>query len=168
MDSVITYWNRAATELYGWPAQYALGKASHQPTRTKFPEALETIMTELMRTGRWEGDLVHTTRDGAEVTVSSRWSLQRGRRHRAARGARFRARNRSKARGPAVRGILHHQARRNGNGPVDQPLDHRSSRRPDIGRLRCGGPGATVGRVLSRQESRGSGNIATAGPVADL
>jgi PAS domain S-box-containing protein len=79
MDSVITYWNRAATELYGWPAQYALGKVSHQLTRTKFPEALETIKTELMRTGRWEGDLVHTTRDGAEVTVSSRWSLQRDR-----------------------------------------------------------------------------------------
>jgi len=79
MDSVITYWNRAATELYGWPAQYALGKVSHQLTRTKFPEPLATIMTELMRTDRWEGDLVHATRDGAEVTVSSRWSLQRDR-----------------------------------------------------------------------------------------
>jgi PAS domain S-box-containing protein len=79
MDSVITYWNRAATELYGWPAEYALGKVSHQLTRTKFPEPLETIMTELMRSDRWEGDLVHTTRAGAEVTVSSRWSLQRDR-----------------------------------------------------------------------------------------
>jgi PAS domain S-box-containing protein len=77
IDSVITYWNRAATELYGWPAEYALGNVSHQLIRTRFPEPLEMIMAELMRIDRWEGELVHTTRDGAQVTVSSRWSLRR-------------------------------------------------------------------------------------------
>ena len=79
MSGVITYWNRAATELYGWTAEQAVGKISHQLVRTKFPEPFEVIKAELMRVDRWEGDLVHTTRDGAEVTVSSRWSLQRNR-----------------------------------------------------------------------------------------
>src|SRR5271166_5036125 len=30
-----------------------------------------------MRTGRWEGELVHTTKSGTQLTVASRWSLER-------------------------------------------------------------------------------------------
>lgn len=37
-----------------------------------------------MQAGRWEGELVHTKRDGTQVVVSSRWSLQRDERGRPA------------------------------------------------------------------------------------
>jgi PAS domain S-box-containing protein len=77
MSDVITYWNRGAQEMYGWTAEEAMGKHSHQFLRTVFPVPPEEIASELNRTGRWEGELKHARADGSEVVVSSRWSLQR-------------------------------------------------------------------------------------------
>jgi PAS domain S-box-containing protein len=78
MGDVITYWNRGAEALYGWSRDEAVGKSSHQLMHTVFPVPLEQVNETLLGTGRWEGELVHTKRDGTQVLVASRWSLQRG------------------------------------------------------------------------------------------
>lgn len=78
---IITYWNRAAEELYGWPASQMLGRKAAEVLKTHFPIPLAEIEAELQQRGRWEGELTQTTRDGAVLTVLSRWSLQRD--HRA-------------------------------------------------------------------------------------
>jgi two-component system, cell cycle sensor histidine kinase and response regulator CckA len=77
LDGTILYWNHGAEVLYGWTSEEAVGLISHSLLLTKFPEPLEDIMAKVSRSGTWDGDKVHTTRDGRRIDVSSRWILQR-------------------------------------------------------------------------------------------
>jgi PAS domain S-box-containing protein len=82
MDDVITYWNRGAQELYGWTAEEAIGKRAHELLHTAFPVPIEDIRAELLRSGRWDGEVIRTGVDGTDVIAATRWSLQRGEQQR--------------------------------------------------------------------------------------
>jgi PAS domain S-box-containing protein len=73
----VTFWNRGAQETYGWSADEALGRVTHQLLQTRFPIPLREIEAAVLARGRWEGELDHTTRDGKTIAVVSSWSLRR-------------------------------------------------------------------------------------------
>ena len=75
-NDVITFWNHGAEKLYGWTKDEAVGQVSHHLMQTIFTAPLEEITAELNSTGRWEGELIHTRRDGTQVVATSRWALQ--------------------------------------------------------------------------------------------
>jgi PAS domain S-box-containing protein len=77
VHDIITYWNRGAQELYGWTAEEAIGKHSHQLLQTEFPVPIDGVRADLLRAGRWEGELWKVKADGSRVVVASRWSLRR-------------------------------------------------------------------------------------------
>jgi len=77
MEGVIQYWNRGAEERYGWTAEQAIGIVVHDLLKTVPPAPIEQIKGEVARNGRWEGELVHTRKDGTPIVVASRWSLER-------------------------------------------------------------------------------------------
>ena len=74
----IVYWNKGAERLYGWSAEDAIGRSSHDLLHTVFPQSLEDIQKKLEEDGHWEGELQHRLRNGRQVTVLSRWIRELG------------------------------------------------------------------------------------------
>ena len=77
LDRAIRYWNRGAVEMYGWTADEAVGKSAPELLKTVFPVPLAEIEAQMLRAGRWEGEVVNSRKDGTEVVVASRWALKR-------------------------------------------------------------------------------------------
>lgn len=69
----LTYWNRAASETYGFTRDEALGKSIHELLHTAPAPAL--FRKTLQEEGTWAGELTHTTSDGTHIIVDSRMVL---------------------------------------------------------------------------------------------
>jgi PAS domain S-box-containing protein len=83
-NGTIRFWSKGAERTYGWALHEAVEKKSHDLLRTEFPVPLQRIEEELLETGRWEGNLIHTCRDGSRLLLMSRWELQRDHRRKPA------------------------------------------------------------------------------------
>lgn len=73
----IIYWNKGASEIYGYSKEEAVGQISHELFKTIFPLPLDLIRAELKCEGRWRGELLHRCKDGRQITVFSRWVQDR-------------------------------------------------------------------------------------------
>jgi PAS domain S-box-containing protein len=80
LDGRITYWSSGAARLYGYTADEAVGRNSHELLQAEFPIPLEEIQATLHSTGRWEGELVHVAKGGRRIHVATQWVFQRRRR----------------------------------------------------------------------------------------
>ncbi|MGV3722726.1 MAG: PAS domain S-box protein [Actinomycetota bacterium] len=78
LDGEIGFWSLGAKGLYGWSRELAVGAVCHELLKTRFPAPPEVIYAELVRCGRWEGELEQEGRNGRKIVVESRWTLARG------------------------------------------------------------------------------------------
>jgi PAS domain S-box-containing protein len=78
-DGVITGWNAGAMEVYGWSSAEALGRRAQEILKTEDPSLSRQIEESLAKTGRWDGELSQTTKDGRRCIVESRYVQVRNR-----------------------------------------------------------------------------------------
>lgn len=76
LDQVVTYWNKGAERLWGWPANEAVGRPMSELVTLnddEFRHALRSTLND----GYWTGELHETTREGRHLVVEARWTLIR-------------------------------------------------------------------------------------------
>lgn len=77
MDGRITFWNQAASRLFGWPADEVLGKKAYEILYRGDPETMLQLMRETNARRSWAGELTKTTRSGKSIVVEHRRTVLR-------------------------------------------------------------------------------------------
>ncbi len=73
---VVTYWNKAAEELYGWKADEVKGKPFYKFIRTNFAgKSRKKAVKDFFSRGYWRGEFVQTTRRKEKINVLTSASL---------------------------------------------------------------------------------------------
>jgi PAS domain S-box-containing protein len=68
----ITYWNKGAERMYGYTADEAVGRDSHELLHTSHGESLSRLLQQLEQHGVAEIEAQHTGKDGRRLIVESR------------------------------------------------------------------------------------------------
>ncbi|EKO38982.1 MAG: PAS domain S-box [Solidesulfovibrio magneticus str. Maddingley MBC34] len=77
MEGRITYWNTGSRELFGYAPEEALGQVSWELLATESLQPLTLVTDELLRQGRWTGELRKRAKDGRRVDLAVTWVLNR-------------------------------------------------------------------------------------------
>jgi PAS domain S-box-containing protein len=73
----IQYWNKAASELYGYKPAEAMAKDPQKLLQTHGPTTHDAIVAALLEHDHWEGELEQRTKEGRTLPISARWAVQR-------------------------------------------------------------------------------------------
>ena len=76
-NGAVHFWNSGAENIFGWRKHEILEKDLHSVLKTVFPVSREEVEAELRDRGWWEGNLIQTTKDGSEIVVAYRKTLNR-------------------------------------------------------------------------------------------
>lgn len=76
LDGRVSYWNKRATNLYGWTAHEARDQSIWSLLKAKADIPLDDVMASI-RDGGWEGDIEISDRSGGELRVHIRCILLR-------------------------------------------------------------------------------------------
>jgi PAS domain S-box-containing protein len=68
----ITYWNKGAERMYGYTADEAVGRLSHELLGTSHGDGPSRLLQRLARHGVDESEAEHTSKDGRRLIVESR------------------------------------------------------------------------------------------------
>ena len=77
LNGRILFWNTGVEKMYGWKAEEALEKISEKLLKTEFPRPLEEIKARLLAHGHWEGEVIHTTKNGDRLVIATQWVMHR-------------------------------------------------------------------------------------------
>jgi len=75
LSGTIQFWNAGAETLYGWSRDEVLGKDMHTLLRTVFPVSREATEAALRERKSWYGNLLQKKRDGSEIIIASRKTM---------------------------------------------------------------------------------------------
>ncbi len=73
----IRFWNSGAEAVYGWKREEAIGQNIRELLKTSWPIPVEEVEAALATQGRWDGNIIHRTKDGREIVVASRQAAKR-------------------------------------------------------------------------------------------
>jgi len=77
LDGKLLFWNSGAEALYGWKREEVIGQDLHSVLRTVFPVPRDAIAAELAERRAWQGNLFQKKKDGSDVIVACRKTMNR-------------------------------------------------------------------------------------------
>jgi PAS domain S-box-containing protein len=73
----IRYWNRGAGALYHYSSREAVGNVAGDLLKRVAPASFAELVVKATEADHWNGRLEHTTKDGDQLVVESRWAVLR-------------------------------------------------------------------------------------------
>ena len=74
LNSRVSYWNKSAERLYGWPARDVAGKRIDELI-VRDEAQFDRVRKEVLEKLEWKGELCQVTRGDEPVVVESHWTL---------------------------------------------------------------------------------------------